>query len=609
MVWGIFKKDTISDAYLKMKAKKADTVNEETEQLDELSIGALKSYIKGAKASKKFETDVHSTAARKNDWVMASDAHQTLNKRKEGIKAAKAKLNKEETETEAELSEKIIVDKDGNKIGGGTVFDKLKNKPISFKPKADDKEEKSEVKEAAEDLVEYESKDGVYRHQAKAGRYGGSEKENDYVKGPSNKDLEKIEKEKKKEKVEEAKAVNTQSARDELSKRPRKELTGKDAEDKKKESDDAWERLMAHAAAQGKPVKEEAAYKPTGSKSDSPGFQAYLAARRKAKEQKVVKEELEELEDGTLYDGSDMLGEAQARYSSSYQFTHKPGDAESEKKLSDLKAQHKGTGKRVVLQGRLGKDNPNAHKYSKANWGKPGSASSGAHTHQRIKKADAAHHDVYVYDKADTQYEYDSIISEVLSKDASAGQWISDFIKSDNPKFAGDSNEKRKERALAAYYAAQKNESRDFDFYAEYSEYIQEVAQPEIVKGGAKEIKHANMKDKQQHAEIMEPHSKGEADFLDQHSVKVTDDPTQGKLDAGKTPSATKPTGKGAGKYDGDSKLSSKDKADVKEEIIKGGKTATGGDCEEIDTTPQDPTDQKANAKKKFKSFSLSLGK
>ena len=56
--------------------------------------------------------------------------------------------------------------------------------------------------------------------------------------------------------VVEAKAANTQSTRTELGKRPRKELTGKDADDKKKESDDAWERLMAHAAAQGKPVKE-----------------------------------------------------------------------------------------------------------------------------------------------------------------------------------------------------------------------------------------------------------------------------------------------------------------------------------------------------------------
>jgi chemotaxis receptor (MCP) glutamine deamidase CheD len=99
----------------------------------------------------------------------------------------------------------------------------------------------------------------------------------------------------------------------------------------------------------------------------------------------------------------------EARKSDSYQFTHKPGDAESEKRLADLKKSVKGTGKRVVLQGRLGKDNPNAHKYSKdAPWGKykdgkrvnsDVSGKSGGHSHQRIQKADAAHHDVYVYDR------------------------------------------------------------------------------------------------------------------------------------------------------------------------------------------------------------------
>lgn len=52
----------------------------------------------------------------------------------------------------------------------------------------------------------------------------------------------------------------------------------------------------------------------------------------------------------------------------------------------------------------------------------------------------------------------DEQIVEVLSKDASAGAWIHDFIKSDNPKFEGKSKEKRKEMALAAYYAKQRNE-------------------------------------------------------------------------------------------------------------------------------------------------------
>ena len=49
-------------------------------------------------------------------------------------------------------------------------------------------------------------------------------------------------------------------------------------------------------------------------------------------------------------------------------------------------------------------------------------------------------------------------VNEVLSKRAPAGEWIKDFQKSDNPKFAGKSMEKRKQMALAAYYAKQRNE-------------------------------------------------------------------------------------------------------------------------------------------------------
>jgi hypothetical protein len=56
---------------------------------------------------------------------------------------------------------------------------------------------------------------------------------------------------------------------------------------------------------------------------------------------------------------------------------------------------------------------------------------------------------------------YDQLINEVLSKDASAGQWIHDFVHSDNPKFAGKSKEQRKKQALAAYYAKQRNEETE----------------------------------------------------------------------------------------------------------------------------------------------------
>jgi hypothetical protein len=53
---------------------------------------------------------------------------------------------------------------------------------------------------------------------------------------------------------------------------------------------------------------------------------------------------------------------------------------------------------------------------------------------------------------------FEQMVQEVLSKDASAGQWIHDFVHSDNPKFAGKSKAERKKQALAAYYAKQKNE-------------------------------------------------------------------------------------------------------------------------------------------------------
>lgn len=54
-------------------------------------------------------------------------------------------------------------------------------------------------------------------------------------------------------------------------------------------------------------------------------------------------------------------------------------------------------------------------------------------------------------------------LQEVLGKDAKAGEWISDFVHSDNPKFKGKSKEKRKQMALAAYYAKQRNEEAEIE--------------------------------------------------------------------------------------------------------------------------------------------------
>jgi hypothetical protein len=52
----------------------------------------------------------------------------------------------------------------------------------------------------------------------------------------------------------------------------------------------------------------------------------------------------------------------------------------------------------------------------------------------------------------------EEMLNEVLAKDAKAADYISDFVKSDNPKFAGKSKAKRIQMALGAYYSKQKGE-------------------------------------------------------------------------------------------------------------------------------------------------------
>lgn len=49
-------------------------------------------------------------------------------------------------------------------------------------------------------------------------------------------------------------------------------------------------------------------------------------------------------------------------------------------------------------------------------------------------------------------------LTEKLAADATAADYIDDFVHSTDPKFDGKSKEKRKEMALAAFYAAQQNE-------------------------------------------------------------------------------------------------------------------------------------------------------
>lgn len=49
-------------------------------------------------------------------------------------------------------------------------------------------------------------------------------------------------------------------------------------------------------------------------------------------------------------------------------------------------------------------------------------------------------------------------LEEVLKKSDPAGKWVSDFVHSKDPKFAGKSKKERMKMALGAYYAKQRNE-------------------------------------------------------------------------------------------------------------------------------------------------------
>jgi hypothetical protein len=51
--------------------------------------------------------------------------------------------------------------------------------------------------------------------------------------------------------------------------------------------------------------------------------------------------------------------------------------------------------------------------------------------------------------------EYDHVMGEKLDKDATAGDYVKDFRKSDAPQFKGKSKKKKQEMAIAAYLDAQ----------------------------------------------------------------------------------------------------------------------------------------------------------
>ena len=195
--------------------------------------------------------------------------------------------------------------------------------------------------------------------------------------------------------------------------------------------------------------------------------------------------------------------------------------------------------------------------------------------------------------------ELDMLISEASNDNMTAGAWINDFLHAQQRLMATkgmgkDTSEKRKDAkalALAAYYNHQARGKK-----AEFTEGRLNL--------DAKEIKHINLKDKRNDAEIMEPRAQGEKDFVAQHTLIVTDEPNKdGTPNGADKISATKgPKGQGAGKYDAKEKLGNQGitskKGEFSEETCSTGPTATGDKVGEIiDTAPQEKKSKKTYGK------------
>jgi len=87
-----------------------------------------------------------------------------------------------------------------------------------------------------------------------------------------------------------------------------------------------------------------------------------------------------------------------------------------------------------------------------------------AHDFQLLRGKKKVKEDTFVGKLLNSLSESEEIqkeINEVMKKDATAGDWIHDFVHSKNPKFAGKSTKERQKMALGAYYAKQNEEVED----------------------------------------------------------------------------------------------------------------------------------------------------
>jgi hypothetical protein len=157
-------------------------------------------------------------------------------------------------------------------------------------------------------------------------------------------------------------------------------------------------------------------------------------------------------------------------------------------------------------------------------------------------------------------------IVEALTKGDDAGKWISDFMKSDAPQFAGKSDKKKKQMALAAYYAKQ-NESKEAE--VKEPEEVEKKEDSILKKAKKKEVEEKDCSCDEELKGDQHKLDKNKNGKLDKHDFKLLrKEGWEEMMKAVKDKSKPQPNG-GSGKKQGSRYGGSKQKEEPVKEGLK----------------------------------------
>ena len=178
---------------------------------------------------------------------------------------------------------------------------------------------------------------------------------------------------------------------------------------------------------------------------------------------KLKSEEAEQIDEKNVPTSPEKWAQAKAAAKSKFAvYPSAYANGWASKKYKSMGGGWKATSEEVEQIDELSKDTLGSYLDKKKSEYMKGKTQSGSKENAKDIQNMGKAHDKMTLKKMKESFEepvLDELINEVMSKDASAGDWIHDFVHSDNPKFAGKSKAKRKEMALAAYYSKKNEEA------------------------------------------------------------------------------------------------------------------------------------------------------